>query len=251
MARIENSIYFVSDVHLRPYAPDGKEVEKRFLSFLEERVSTDGAALFLLGDIFDFWYEYKYVIPRGYTRVLGTLARLSDSGVKIYFAKGNHDIWLYDYFQSEIGAKVIESTCTLTLFDKKFIVGHGDGLGKTDASFRFLRWLFRNPVLQTLFGTIHPRWAMWAGFRWSAHSRSMKAGQYEAPEIASLPIASYLMKDESAKDADYAVFGHYHIPGSVMLGQRLKLFILGDWSAGCEYLCYTNDSQGPQLLKWQ
>ena len=251
MGRIRNSIYFVSDVHLRPYAPDGKEVEKRFLSFLEERVNADGAALFLLGDIFDFWYEYKYVIPRGYTRVLGALARLSDRGVKIYFAKGNHDIWLYDYFQSEIGAQVIDTTCTVTLFDRKFIVGHGDGLGKTDLSFRFLRWLFRNRVTQALFGTIHPRWAMWAGFSWSAHSRSIKVGQYEAPEIGSLPLATFLRNDEAAKDADYAVFGHYHTPGSVMLDQRLRLFILGDWSAGCEYLCYTKDSEEPQLLCWK
>jgi UDP-2,3-diacylglucosamine hydrolase len=230
--------YFVSDVHLGLRASDPSLVERRFLGFLDS-LPSNIESLYLLGDIFDFWYEYKYVIPRGHTRVLGRLASLCDSGVKVYMFRGNHDIWLYDYFQNEIGIKVLDQPYEVQIGEKRFCLGHGDGLGETPIGFRIIRWAFRNRFLQTLFSSIHPRWAMGLGYAWSRNSRLAKggdAGQAYSFKGEEEPVCRYALSYPGK--IDYFVFGHLHTPVDFALGNGSRLCILGDWTRGCEYAVY-------------
>lgn len=243
--------YFVSDVHLGAAFCDRKALEARFVSFLD-RVRHEGAeAVYLLGDIFDFWYEYRYVIPRGHTRALGALARLCDSGVKVYFFKGNHDVWVYDYFEKELGMKVLEQPYVAEIGGLRFCLGHGDGLGRTDTMFRLIRWAFHNRFLQVLFSALHPRWAFGLGYAWASHSRKMK----NDPEKSSVYV--FRGKDEplyhysdtfgrqyreihGGQGIDYYIYGHYHTPGEIDIPSGGRMLILGCWVDGGEYAVLEN-----------
>ena len=149
--------YFISDVHLGAAFCDKAALEARFVSLLDRIAAEKAGAVYLLGDIFDFWYEYRHVIPRGHTRALGALARLCDSGVKVYFMRGNHDVWVYDYFEREIGMTVLTQPYVAEIGGRVFCIGHGDGLGRTDTMFRVIRWAFHNRFLQILFSSLHPQ----------------------------------------------------------------------------------------------
>lgn len=235
--------YFVSDVHLGLRAVDSSAVERRFLSFLKN-IPSNTKALYLLGDIFDFWYEYKYVIPRGYTRVLGALAELVDRGVKVYFFKGNHDVWAYDYFEKEIGMVMLEQPFVVDIQGKKFCLGHGDGLGYTPFGFRLIRWAFHNRFLQTLFSSIHPRWAFALGYGWSKNTRLAKTdgtgkSQYVFKGTEE-PIYKYALN--YPEKIDYFIFGHFHFPTEVSLPQGAKMYILGDWLNGCDHIVFDGES---------
>ena len=240
MNQLRTKYYFVSDVHLRPTAADAHIPQERFLSFLES-AGKDAAAIYLLGDIFDYWYEYKYTIPRGYTRVLGKLAELSDSGVKLYFMRGNHDVWMYDYLSSEIGGQILEQPYFGEISGKVFCLGHGDGLGYTPFGFRILRFIFHNRLIQRLFSAIHPRWSFALGYAWSAHSRNRKkknidfVPNFKGPEE---PIFKYAVQVASQRKVDCFVFGHFHTPTEQTLPSGEKFFILGEWTLSGEYLVY-------------
>lgn len=233
--------YFVSDVHLGAAVEDRREYERKFITFLDY-ISRDAKELYLLGDIFDFWYEYKYVIPRGYTRTLGRLAELADSGVKIYFFPGNHDVWAYGYFEEELGIKILDQPYTMEIEGKSFCIGHGDGLGKIDTGFRFVRWAFHNRFLQTLFSAIHPRWAFGWGYSWAHHSYKAKNDSESNYEIhlSDTPLLKYL-KNMDGK-YDYYIFGHYHHPGVTVLPDDGMLYMLGDWMHNCEYAVYDGET---------
>ncbi len=243
--------YFLSDVHLNPLS--GKDREKKFLSFLSD-LPQNTRALYLLGDIFDFWYEYKYVIPRGHTRVLGKLASIIDSGVDVFFMKGNHDIWVYDYFRSEVGMKILDQPYVFEIGDKKFCIGHGDGLGKTDPGFKFLRWMFHNRLIQKIFSTLHPRWAFGIGYTWTMsrarkHSKS-KINSYEHHQQALLDYSdkfgdTYWRKN--GERLDYYIFGHLHTPKSIIVPSSGILYILGNWGAKESYLVF--DSEKSSILE--
>lgn len=245
--------YFISDVHLGAAFCDRKALERRFVDVLD-RIREEGAvAVYLLGDIFDFWYEYRYVIPRGHTRALGALARLCDSGTQVYFFKGNHDVWVFDYFEKELGMKVLPQPYVAEIEGRRFCLGHGDGLGKTDAMFRFIRWAFHNRVLQRLFSALHPRWAFGLGYAWAGHSRKMKnepgnAGKYvfRGEEEPLFRYADAFGRDYNAahggKGIDYYIFGHYHTPGSVEIPSGGRMYILGCWVDGGEYAVFEDGS---------
>lgn len=238
---LKNLYYFVSDVHLGLRASDAGSVERRFLAFLDSLpMNTKG--LYLLGDIFDFWYEYKYVIPRGHTRVLGKLAQLRDRGVEIYFFKGNHDIWAYEYFQKELGMVLLEQPYVTEIEGKKFCLGHGDGLGHTPAGFRFLRWMFHNRFLQILFSALHPRWAFGLGYWWSKNSRLAKSDGRSEYIFKGLdePICKYAQS--FSEKVDYFIFGHFHSPVKIDLEGGAQFYILGDWCRGCEYVSFDGDT---------
>lgn len=231
---LKNLYYFVSDVHLGLRASDPSEVERRFLGFLDT-LPPNTKALYLLGDIFDFWYEYKYVIPRGHTRVLGRLAQLRDAGVELYFFKGNHDIWAYDYFEKEIGMKVLEQPYLVEIEGRKFCLGHGDGLGHTPFGFRVIRWAFHNRVLQVLFSALHPRWAFGLGYSWSKNSRLANGGDSTPYTFQGENEPIYRYASEYPEKVDYFIFGHFHTPVDMPLPDGGRLCILGDWLRGCEY----------------
>ncbi|NTV84645.1 MAG: UDP-2,3-diacylglucosamine diphosphatase, partial [Bacteroidales bacterium] len=170
----KGKIYFISDVHLGLYPPEKSLIREHLLVNWLEGIKEDAAELYLLGDIFDFWHEYKYVAPRGFTRFLGKVAELADRGVQLHYFKGNHDIWIYDYLPDEIGLTLYRQHITRHINGKKFFIGHGDGIGSGDNGYKLMKWGFTNKVLQWLFARIHPNASMAFGKRWSKSSRYAK-----------------------------------------------------------------------------
>ena len=167
MDEIVKNVYFLSDAHLGSRAiPHGRTQERRLVNFLDS-IKHRASAIYLLGDMFDFWYEFKFVVPKGYTRFLGKLSELTDLGVEVHFFIGNHDIWCGDYLEKECGVIIHRSPMTCEIFGKEFYLAHGDGLGDTDWKFRMLRAMFHSKTLQRLFSMIHPRWSIDLGMEWA------------------------------------------------------------------------------------
>jgi len=165
------NVYFLSDAHLGSRAIEhGRTQERRLVNFLDS-IKHKASAVYLLGDMFDFWYEFKTVVPKGYTRFLGKLSELTDIGVEVHFFTGNHDIWCGDYLTCECGVIMHREPLTTEIYGKEFYLAHGDGLGDPDKKFKFLRSMFHSEFLQTLFSAIHPRWSMELGLNWAKHSR--------------------------------------------------------------------------------
>lgn len=212
----------------------------RFLDSIKEKAG----AVYLLGDIFDFWHEYKLVVPKGFTRLLGKISELTDLGVEVHFFTGNHDIWAYDYLEKECGVVMHRKPVTVELGDKVFFLAHGDGLGDPDPKFKFLRWLFHNRVAQALFAAVHPRWGVDLGLRWAEHSRLKHEAedpptyQGEDKEHLVLYAKDYLT---SHPDVNYFVFGHRHIELDLMLSRTARVIILGDWITHFSYAVFDGE----------
>ena len=244
------SVYFLSDLHLgASYTKDARESERRIVAFLDS-IKGDAEAVYLLGDILDYWYEYRYVVPRGYVRFFGKLAELSDAGVKIKWLKGNHDIWIFDYLPEELGIEVIDGSITEEIYGKKFFLSHGDGVGKLEPAFRFIRGMFRNRFCQWLFGGIHPRWTVPFAYRWSRHSR--KEGEERGiPEERLLKNLHEFVKEyhQSHPEIEYFVFGHIHVLSRVEIERGCEMVVLGEWIHTFSYA--RMDSTGLHLLKWK
>lgn len=240
MTETGNLYYFLADVHLGIGVGDKKALEERFVSFLKA-LPSNTKALYLLGDIFDFWYEYKYVIPRGHTRALGQLAELVDRGVEVYFFEGNHDCWAYSYFQDEIGMKVLRQPYVVEIEGKTFCLGHGDGLGTTSSGFRFIRWVFHSRWAQVLFSSLHPRWGFELGYSWSRQSRLAKSASGKDYVFKGIedPIVRFANDFGSTHHVDYYIFGHFHTPNSIDVPSGGHLYILGDWIHHPDYLVYS------------
>ena len=236
--------YFASDVHLGAGDENAsRRTERRFVKWLDS-VAEDATAIFLVGDIFDFWWEYGKVIPKGFVRTLGKLAELSDKGVKIYFFIGNHDIWCKRYLTEECGVIMHYEPVTVDIDGKLFYLAHGDGLGDPDRKFRFLRSMFHNPVLQWLFAGVSSRWGLEFGLEWAKHSRQQHekegAPRYEGEDKEPLIIYSkeYL---KSHPDINYFVFGHRHIELDLMLSRTARVAILGDWISLFSYAVFDGE----------
>ncbi|MDE6556217.1 MAG: UDP-2,3-diacylglucosamine diphosphatase [Duncaniella sp.] len=229
--------YFISDLHLgAAYIADARAQEMAVCRWLVDVVLPDAARLYLLGDILDFWWEYKNVVPRGFTRFLGTLARLSDAGIEITWLKGNHDIWIYDYLPTEIGLRVHDGLLTETIDGRKFVMEHGDGVGRRPASFLFLRRLFRCRPLQKAFAAIHPRLTIGFAHAWSARSR--KKGGYTPPAMAGESLVQWAEEYNAANygsPADFFIFGHQHILLDRRISPSGRVIILGDWISHFSY----------------
>lgn len=214
-------IYFASDAHLGArYHTDPLAVEKRLVRWLDS-IKNDAAAVYLLGDIFDYWYEYKYVVPKGFVRFLGKLAELSDQGIEIHIFIGNHDIWMFDYLPEETGAIVHKDVVTVDLLGKRFFLGHGDEVDFRSKSFRFLRALFRNRFCQWLYAGIHPRWTFGFALRWSLSSREggmKKEGEQKYQGESAEYLVDFAKKYlKTHPDINFFVFGHRHIMLDLML----------------------------------
>ncbi len=226
------NVYFLSDAHLGSLAiPHPRMQERRLVRFLDS-IKGKASAIYLLGDMFDFWNEYRYVVPKGYTRFLGKLSELTDSGVEIHYFTGNHDLWTYGYLEEECGVKVHKSAVTTEIFGRVFYLAHGDGLGDPDPKYRFLRRVFHSSVCQHLLNMAHPRWGMWLGLTWAKHSRLKRSEGKEPPYMGE--DREYLVRYAKEylaahKDIDYFMFGHRHIELDLMLSRKTRLMILGDW----------------------
>ncbi len=226
-------IYFASDIHLgNRYLENPLDAEKRLVQWLDS-IKKDAAAIYFLGDIFDYWYEYKYVVPRGHVRFLGKLAELSDTGIEIHFFTGNHDIWMFDYFPTEIGAIIHREPLTVDLLGKNFFLGHGDEVGHRPLKYRILQSIFRNRLCQILYVTIHPRWTFGFARRWSLSSRKsglaaekVKLAQTRNTKALEDFAKTYL---ETHPDINFFLFGHLHILLEREITPDSRLIIIGDW----------------------
>ncbi len=242
-------IYFASDIHLGlPGVEPPLEREKRFVRWLD-MAKQDAEEIILLGDIFDFWYEYKKVIPRGFSRFLGKLSELTDSGITVRFFTGNHDIWAYDYLSSECGVILHTDPFICEFEGKRFFMHHGDGLGSTDWGYKIMKWFFTWRVSQFLFSSfVHPNWALWLAHHWSYKSRYSK-GIAEVYRGEKEHIYQFSIKEAADNKYDFMVFGHRHTPVEVDLNSTTKMFILGDWLVSNIYGVF--DGEHMKLLKFK
>ncbi len=233
-------IYFISDAHLGLHAKDSSLVRERYLVDLLEQARLDASEVFLLGDIFDFWFEYKQVVPRGFTRLLGKIAELTDSGIPVHFFTGNHDVWVFDYLPTEVGVIIHREPITVERFGKKFYLAHGDGLGPGDKGYKLLKLLFTSKVLQWSFARIHPNLAMWLGQKWSYSSRYSKA-LFNEFEGASEDLFKHSMAMLKQEHFDYFVYGHRHARALMPINDgEATLAVLGDWIVNYSYGVFDN-----------
>jgi len=238
------NIYFLSDAHLGSLAIEhGRMQERRLVRFLDS-IKEKAAAIYLLGDMFDFWYEYKFVVPKGYSRFLGKLSELTDGGVEVHFFTGNHDIWAYDYLEQECGVILHKKPITTELYGKVFYLAHGDGLGDNNKQFKFLRALFHSPLCQRMFSALHPRWGMWFGLNWAKHSRLTHYPDADPPYMGEErePLVRYSRQYiETHPEVNYFVFGHRHIELELQLNRQSWLYIVGDWIRQFTYVVYDGE----------
>jgi len=235
------NVYFLSDAHLGSLAIDHSRTHERRLVRFLDTIKEKAAAVYLLGDMFDFWYEYKYVVPKGYTRFLGKLSELTDMGVEVHFFTGNHDIWAYDYLEKECGVQLHTQPLTTEIYGRVFMLAHGDGLGDPDKKFKVIRYLFHNRFCQTMFSAIHPRWAMWFGLTWAKHSRLKRKNGEEPPFMGENKEHLVLYAKQYAKqhpEVDYFLFGHRHIELDLNVSKKARMMILGDWITQFTYVVY-------------
>lgn len=221
-------IYFASDFHLGvPNEKSSKERESQIVSWLNS-ISKDAHEIYLVGDIFDFWFEYKRAIPKGYTRFLGKIAELVDNGIKIHFFTGNHDMWMFDYFENELGVIIHREKITFQYNNKRFLVAHGDGLGPGDHGYKFIKKVFRNKFCQWCFARLHPNFGIWLANFFSKKSRQHTEEDTFLGEDKEWLI-TYCKKKLTEDNYNYFIFGHRHYPIDFKLGENARYINLGEW----------------------
>lgn len=243
-------IYFLSDFHLgAPNEVESRKREDRLVRFLNH-AKQDAAAFFIVGDIFDFWFEYKTVVPKGFVRILGCLAQISDAGIPIHIFTGNHDLWMNDYLAKELNAKVYFEPRQFKFGDKQFLIGHGDGLGPGDEGYKRLKKVFTNPVCQWLFRQLHPDMGIRLANYFSAKSRA-KTGTADEQFLGADKEWLIIYCKEKAKemDVDFFIFGHRHFAIDFKLNDRSKYINLGDWIRLNTYGVF--DGSTMELIEWK
>jgi UDP-2,3-diacylglucosamine hydrolase len=236
-------IYFLSDFHLgTPDHASSLERERRVVRFLEE-ARKDAAHIFIVGDLFDFWYEYRTVVPKGYVRILGKMAEITDSGIPISFFVGNHDMWMKGYFEKELNIPVYFEPKPFEWNGKKFLIGHGDGLGPGDHGYKFIKKIFRNPVCQWLFGILPPAVGVGLANYFSRSSRAA-TGQTDEHFLGEEKewLISYCREVLQQQHYDYFIFGHRHLPIDFSLKDNSRYINLGDWIRYNSYAVFDGNS---------
>jgi UDP-2,3-diacylglucosamine hydrolase len=222
-------IYFASDFHLGlPAGSNPVEREKKVVKWLNSIIH-DAGEIYLLGDIFDFWWEYKLVVPRGFTRFLGTIAAITDSGIPVHFFTGNHDMWVGDYLPSECGVTIHTSPLTTEFNGKKFHLAHGEGLGTNDFGYKILLSIFRNKPLRVLYSALHPLIGIGIGLRWSLNSRLGKGITKEFLGEGKEDLIRYAKTILAKEKIDYFIFGHRHLEMTYKIQSETEIVFLGDW----------------------
>ena len=229
-------IYFASDLHLGMHPPEESlQREQLFVRWLDE-IRDDADELWLLGDIFDYWFEYSKVVPRGFTRFLGKLASLNDMGVKIHLITGNHDIWVFSYLPQEVGLEVHRREVLRTWNNTRFLLGHGDGLSSGDVTYRLLQSIFKNRLMQWLYARIHPNGSVAFAQWWSKKSRKKHGtfGEFLGPDKEHQ--VQYARRELAGDpEIDYFIFGHRHIAYDIGIGPQSRVICLGDWIGNFTY----------------
>lgn len=239
-------VYFLSDFHLgAKYFKNPRESEMRVVRFLDSIKETAGE-IYLMGDILDYWYEYRRVVPKGYVRFFGKLAELADNGVKIHWFIGNHDIWIYDYLPNELGIEVIDGIQIREILGKRFFLNHGDAVGERKASFRFIRSLFRNKFCQALYSMLPSCLTIPFAHNWSSHSRASEDGN-----TSYLSRLSDFAKGHSVShpEIDYYVFGHLHVVADEKVGEKARCIVLGDWIDKYSYAIFDGEKMSIHYFK--
>jgi len=230
-------IYFASDFHLG--APDYEtslQREKKIVAWLD-KVSEDATEIFLVGDIFDFWFEYKRAIPKGFVRLQGKIAELTDRGIPIHVFTGNHDMWIFDYIPKELGVSLYREPITREFFGKRYFIGHGDGLGPGDRGYKFIKKVFANKISQWFFARLHPNFGIWLAEKSSKTSRAHTGNsdeKYHGDENEWL--FQFCQDTLKTQHYDYFVFGHRHLPLEKEVGENSMYVNLGEWINYCTYL---------------
>jgi UDP-2,3-diacylglucosamine hydrolase len=236
-------IYFASDFHLGvPDYSSSLEREKRIVRWLQT-IENNCEELYLLGDVFDFWFEYKTVVPRGHVRLLGKLAELSDKGIKIHYFTGNHDMWTFDYFVKEIGVELHRNPIEKEYNGKKFYIGHGDGLGPGDHGYKFIKKVFASPVSQWLFARLHPNLGVGIAQYFSRKSR-VATGNIDEVFLGEEKEWLLIHSKEllTKKHYDYLIFGHRHLPLDIKINDSSRYINLGDWFKNNTYAVFDGNN---------
>lgn len=248
---MSSAIYIASDLHLGvPGATSSLERERRFVRWLE-LAAQDATEIWLLGDVFDFWFEYRSVVPRGHTRLLGALARITDAGIPVHFYAGNHDLWTTDYFQSELSIPVHRTPQTRQWHGRTYYLAHGDGIGPGDHGYKLMKRIISNPVVVWAFRLVHPSLAFRLARSFSKTSR--KANQKNSKRDYGTGDWLYRFSDTHSRETGCAVqgyiFGHRHLPRVHRLPAGADLLMLGDWLTDYSYIRI--DAEGHQLLSFE
>ena len=242
-------IYFSSDYHLGvPNSSDSLKREKKIVRWLE-MAQKDAEEIFLMGDIFDFWFEYKHAIPKGFTRIQGKVAEITDSGIPVHFFIGNHDMWMFDYFEKELGVIMHRKHGPRKIGEKKFFLGHGDGLGPGDNGYKFIKKVFANKFCQWCFARIHPNFGIGMANYWSRKSRSKNKEPQKFLGEDKEWLISYCNKKLMDQHYDYFIFGHRHWPIEHQLNNESTYINLGDWIQHCTYAVF--DGEKVELKKFE
>ncbi|MBO5419362.1 MAG: UDP-2,3-diacylglucosamine diphosphatase [Bacteroidales bacterium] len=239
--------YFVSDVHLGLQVAGPADRERRFVDFLES-LPDNTDALYLLGDVWDFWYEYRDVVPKGYVKVFAALLKLIERGVSVCFFQGNHDVWTYSYFE-ELGMKKLVQPCDINIGGKIFCLGHGDGLGPgVPVGYRFLRGIFHSRVLQFLFSMLHPWIAFRLGNNWSKGNRLARQEEYVF-RGEDEPLYRFAAEYEKTHKVDCFIFGHFHTSVSMKTPAGADFLVLKDWMSSSPYICVRHSEDGAEIVR--
>ncbi len=236
-------IYFASDFHLGvPSYEASLQREKKIVRWLDQ-VKNDAAEIFLVGDLFDFWFEYKRAVPKGYTRLLGKISEITDSGIPVHVFTGNHDMWIFDYLPKECGVEIFRAPIQREWNQQLFQIGHGDGLGPGDHGYKFIKKVFANKVCQWLFARLHPNFGIWLANSMSSYSRSTTGDKDRIFLGEDKEWLIIYCKDELKKShTDYFIFGHRHLPMEIKLNEQSTYINLGEWMHHYTYAVYDGAS---------
>lgn len=224
----EGKIYFASDFHLGiPNKEKSLEREKLIVQWLDE-VKKDAAEIYLMGDMFDFWFEYKTAVPKGFTRLLGKIAEICDAGTPVSVFTGNHDMWMFDYLRDELGVNIYRKPVTREFSGKRFFLAHGDGLGPGDHGYKFIKKVFANPLCQWLFARIHPNTGIGIANFWSRRSRMANGHKDEFKGEDNEYLVHFVKGVLKKEHYDYFIFGHRHLPLELQIGNSWYIN-LGEW----------------------
>ncbi len=243
-------IYFASDQHLGiPNIENSHIREKKFVLWLDQ-VKNDAEAIFLLGDLFDFWFEYKKVVPKGFVRVLGKLAEIRDSGTPIYYFVGNHDLWMQDYFETELNIPVYYQPKEYAFNNKTFLIGHGDGLGPGDKGYKRMKKVFTNPFSKWLYRWLHPDIGVGLA-QYLSTKNKLISGEEDIKFLGEDNewLAQYAKRKLKTKHYDYFLFGHRHLPMEIEVGKNSKYINTGDWITHFTYAVF--DGKDLKLKKFE
>ncbi len=243
----KQKIYLASDFHLGAPSLEATQVrEKKIVRWLTE-IEKDAAGIVLVGDLFDFWFEYRHVVPKGFNRFIGKIAEIRDRGIPVIFFTGNHDLWMRDYFETELGVQVFPMPRSFQIGDRKVYVGHGDGLGPGDRKFKFFKKVFTNRIAKWGFKWLHPDLGIPLAKKWSNSSK--KACNEPPFQSEKEWLVIHSKEIEKSAHHDYYIYGHRHLVSEYELGEDSMYYNLGEWMSGSTYL--TIDSKGAQLIKFE